>query len=106
MKKLVSLVILAVALCSIAAISATVTTKLARIQTDPNSSDDPLATAYFSQTTTVGEQTFEARWVSVSWKLKDTTKSVTVNGKTMLYAEVSQFVTAIADQEYAATLAK
>lgn len=106
MKKLIALLILAVALCSLAAVSATVTTKLARIQTDPNSSDDPMAIAYYASTTTIGEQTFDAPWVSVSWKLKDTTKSVTVNGKTMLYAEVSQFVTAIADQEYAASLAK
>ena len=107
MKKLTTLLLsLAVAsLLIAAAATATVTTKLARIQTDPNSGDDPVATAYFSQTTTVGEQTFEAPWVPVSWRIKDAAKSVTVGDKTLTYAEVSVFIVAIADQEYAAMLA-
>jgi P pilus assembly chaperone PapD len=107
MKKLITL-LLSIAVASLliaAAATATVETKLARIQTDPNSGDDPVATAYFSQTTTVGDQKFEAPWTSVSWRLKDTEKTVTVGDLTLAYAQVSQFVTAIADKEHAAMLA-
>ena len=102
MKQFITL-LLAVALATLlaAAVSVTVETKLARIQTDPNASDDPIAYAYFEQKTVVGDQTFVAPWVSVSWRLKDT-KTVTLGGTTMSYAEVSAFVTAIAEQEYAA----
>ena len=106
MKKL-ALLIASLALASLliaAAASATVTTRLVRIQTDPTSAD-ATATAYFERTTIVGEQTFVAPWVPVSWPI-NSQKTVTSAGKTLTYAEVSAFIVAIADQEYAAMPAK
>lgn len=82
----------------------TVTTKLARIQTDPNSGPDPIATAYFSKSTDVDGVIYEAPWVSVSWPLQSA-KTVTLNGVEYPYYLASQLVTAIADQEYAASQA-
>lgn len=78
----------------------TITTKLARIQTDPNASTDPVATAYFSKSTNVDGVVFEAPWTSVSWPLQSA-KTVTLNGVEYPYYLASQLVTAIADQEYA-----
>jgi hypothetical protein len=79
-----------------------VTTYLARIQTDP-SQPNAQATAFFATTTTIAGQTFDAPWQSVSWKLADTEKSVTVevDGQPLklTYAQVSAFVVAIAYQE-------
>lgn len=98
--KLVSLFILAASLFCLAASSPVVTNTLQRIQTDPQGAN-ATATAFYEQKTTIGEQTFVAPWVSVSWSLTSD-KTVTVSGTTLTYAQVSQFVTAIADQEYAA----
>lgn len=77
----------------------TVTTTLQRIQTDPQG-ESPIATAYFEQKTVIGEQTFVAPWTSVNWPL-NSNKTVTVNGITLTYAQVSAFVVAIATQEKA-----
>jgi hypothetical protein len=79
----------------------TVTVQLARIQTDPNASASPIATAFFSKTTTIDGQTFEAPWTSVSWPLAETGKSVIVDGITLTYAQVSQAVVAVAYAEKA-----
>lgn len=109
MKKIIAFALLFIAALAFAAdVAAPVTTtKLARIQTDPNS-PDPLtatATAYYETTTTIGGQVFTAPWVSVSWKLADTTKTVSIEweGKTITlpYAAVSLLVTAVADAEKA-----
>ncbi len=79
----------------------TVETYLFRIQTDPNASADPVGTAFFGEKTTVGDKVFKDDLASsVSWRLLDD-KTVTVSGKTLTYAEVSAFVTAIAYQEKA-----
>ena len=80
----------------------TVNVALARIQTDPNSGSDPIATAFFSKTTSIDGQNFEAPWTSVSWRLGDADKSITLGEKTLTYAEVSSFVVAIAYAEKAA----
>ena len=74
-------------------------TYLARIQTDPNSAN-PVATAFFGQKTTINGIDYEAPWSSVSWPLASQS-TITVNGVTLTYAEVSQFVVAIAYQEKA-----
>lgn len=81
----------------------TVTTNLARIQTDPQG-DVPIATAYFEQKTVIGDQTFVAPWTSVSWPLQSP-KTVTLNGVDYPYAFVSQLVVAIAYQERTAQTA-
>ena len=78
-----------------------VNTYLARIQTDPQG-DAPSATAFFGETTTLNGKTFEAVWQSVSWPLRGTDKSTTINGVTLTDAEVSAFVVAIAYREWAA----
>lgn len=80
--------------------SVTVTTKLARIQTEPNASDNPTATAYFSKATEVDGVVFNAPWESINWELKSS-KTVMLDGVEYPYYLVSQLVTAIADQEYA-----
>jgi hypothetical protein len=80
-------------------------TYLFRIQTDPNTS--PTATAFFGEKVTVGETTFKndiAR--TVNWNLTDQDQSITLGNKTLTYAEVSAFVTAIAYQELEAAIAK
>jgi hypothetical protein len=76
-----------------------VTTSLQRVQTDPQG-DNPVATAYFEQKTTINDQVFVAPWTSVSWPLMSD-KTVTVGDNTLTYAQVSAFVTAIAYQENA-----
>lgn len=78
----------------------TVEVSLARIQTDPNASADPVATAYFSKATTIDGQTFQAPWAPVSWSLQST-KTVVVDGVEYPYYLGSQIITAIAYQEYA-----
>lgn len=101
MKKLISF-ILAAAFASLlfaADVAApVVTTYLARVQTDP-STPNAQATAFFATTTEIAGQKFDAPWQSVTWKLADTEKSVTVEGVTMTYAQVSAFVVAIAYAE-------
>ena len=74
-------------------------TYLARIQTDPQG-DNPTATAFFGSTTTIDGINYEAPWTSVLWPL-NSPQTITVNGVTMTYAEVSAFVVAIAYQEKA-----
>jgi len=76
-----------------------ITTTLQRIQTDPQG-EAPIATAFFEKKTTIDGQVFVAPWTPVSWPLKSD-KTVTVDGLTYTYAEVSAAVTAIARQEYA-----
>lgn len=81
----------------------TVTQELYRIQTDPNASADPIATAYFSEVTTVNGTTFCKELASqVSWRLLGTDKTTTIGGVTLTDAQVSAFVTAIAYREQAA----
>lgn len=74
---------------------------LARIQTDPNAGAAPTATAFFGRVTTIDGVRYEAPWVSYSWPLAEAGKSVTVGGLTLSYAQVSQFVVAVAYQEKA-----
>ena len=77
----------------------TVNTSLARIQTDP-SGDNPIATAFFSKTTTIDGQEFNAPWSSVSWPLQSA-KLVTLDGVEYPYHLASRLVTAIAYAEKA-----
>jgi hypothetical protein len=77
--------------------TSTVNTYLARIQTDPQG-DNPQATAFFGQDTIVDGVTYSAPWTSVVWPLVSD-KTVTVDGLTLTYTQVSAFVTAIANQE-------
>lgn len=98
--KLVSLFILAASLFCLAASSPVVTNTLQRIQTDPQGAN-ATATAFFEQKTTIGEQVFVAPWIPVTWSLTSD-KKVTLDGQTLTYAQVSAFVVAIAEQEYAA----
>lgn len=74
-------------------------TFLARIQTDPQG-DAPVATAFFGSETTIDGVIYQAPWSSVAWPL-NSDKTVTVDGTTLTYAQVSAFVTAIAYQEKA-----
>jgi hypothetical protein len=78
-----------------------VTTTLQRIQTDPQG-ESPIATAFFEKKTTIDGQVFVSPWTTVQWPLLSD-KTVTVDGKTYTYAEVSAAVTAIAHQELAAS---
>lgn len=78
----------------------TISTSLARIQTDPNSSSDPIATAFFEKTTTVDGQAFVVPWTPVSWPLQSP-KTVVVDGVEYPYYLGSQIITAIAYQEFA-----
>jgi hypothetical protein len=80
-----------------------ITTTLQRIQTDPQG-EAPIATAFFEQKTVIDGQVFVAPWTPVSWPLRSE-KTVTVDGNTYTYAEVSAAVTAIAYQEYNETTA-
>lgn len=78
-------------------------TYLFRIQTDPNASASPVATAFFQTKTTVdGSEFISPQMQAVSWPLNEAGKSVTVAGKTLTYAEVSAAVVAIAYAEKAA----
>lgn len=82
----------------------TVEEYLFRIQTDPNASADPISTAFFGKKTTVDGDVFKNDMAkSVSWRLLDTESAVTVDGVTLTYAQVSQFVTAVAYQQKAAS---
>lgn len=73
-------------------------TKLARIQTDPPTG---AATAFFTEKTTINGETFVSpSWKSVNWPLTSQ-ETVTLDGLTLSYAEVSAFVVAIADRELA-----
>ena len=72
-------------------------TYLARIQTDPQG-DNPIATAFFGSTTTINGIAYQAPWTSVAWPLASNS-TITVDGVTLTYAQVSAFVTAIAYQE-------
>ena len=78
----------------------TTETFLARIQTDPTG-DNPTATAFFGSATTIDGVVYQAPWSSVNWPL-DSQSTVTVDGITLTYAQVSALVTAIAYQEKAA----
>lgn len=108
MKKslLASFLILAALALAADVAAPTTTTKLNRIITYPNVSADPVAVAYYETTVTVNGVTFASPEVSVSWRLADTEKAVTitVDGKelTLPYAVVSQLVVAVADKELAA----
>ena len=75
-------------------------TFLFRIQTDPNASASPTATAFFQTKTTVGGVDFiSPQMQAVTWPLNESGKTVAVNGKTLTYAEVSAAVVAIAYAE-------
>lgn len=77
-------------------------TYLYRIQTDPNASANPTATAFFGERVTVDDQVFDKPIASqVSWEL-GSTDTVTVGDRTLTYAEVSAFLVAIANQVHAA----
>ena len=80
-----------------------ITTTLQRVQTDPQG-EAPIATAFFEKKTIIDGQTYVAPWTQVTWPLKSD-KTVTVGDLTYTYAEVSAAVTAIAYQEYAASVA-
>jgi hypothetical protein len=75
-----------------------ITTQLARIQTDPNSSADPIATAFFETKLSIDGKLYsdDKGWSSVTWRLGDTTQTVMVGEKELTYAEVSAGVVAIA----------
>ena len=74
---------------------------LARIQTDPNASDTPTATAFFGTTATVNGITFEAPLAPISWPLQSP-KTVTLSDGTVLtYSQVSEGVVTIAYTEKA-----
>jgi len=73
-----------------------VETSLARIQTDPASG---VASAFFEEKTTINGQTFVSPWTSASWQLADQSKSVTIDGIALTYAQVSAAVVAIAYAE-------
>lgn len=84
---------------------ATITSYLFRIQTDPNASEDPTATAIYGDRVTVNGVEFRNDLAAeVSWRLHDT-KEVTFTAGgvtyTLPYYVVSAGVTAIADQEKA-----
>jgi len=72
-----------------------VETTLARIQTDPPTGT---ATAFFESRTVVAGVTLVSPWVGVSWSIVDDEQSVEVGGITLSYYQVSQAVTAIANQ--------
>lgn len=97
MKKPVLFFILFVALLSIGAASAPVVSEaLVRIQSEVTSG---AVTAYFEKSVVLDGVTYRQPWEAVSWNADAT--EVTVNGKTMSYGEVMQFVVAIANQERA-----
>jgi hypothetical protein len=77
----------------------TTNTFLARIQTDPRG-DNSVAEAFFGRETTIDNLTFQAPWTSVSWPL-NSTKIITVDGTALSYAQVTEFLKAIAFQEKA-----
>lgn len=93
-KKIIILVLGAVALLGVAAVSVTPSEKLVRIQAETETGD---VQAFFETSVVIGDKTFTQPWESVSWNSSD--KTVTVNGETKTYAQVMQFVVAIAQQE-------
>lgn len=72
------------------------TEQLVRIQSEVATGD---VIAFFEKSVVIEGVTYAQPWQSVSWNNSD--KTVTVNGVTMTYAEVMQFVVAIANQEWA-----
>lgn len=98
--KIVSVLLaLAASALLVAAVSVTPYENLVRIQSETQTGD---VTAFFESGVIVDSVKYpnSAGWESVSWN--NGTKTVTVGGKTMTYAEVMQFVVAIAQQERAA----
>ena len=73
-------------------------TFLYRIQTDPNASENPTATAFFQTKTTVEDEVFLGSLKEVTWPLVSD-KTVTVGELTLPYSTVSALVTAIVHQE-------
>ena len=106
MKKHNHLLVLAVILAAfgfasrLLAADPTVTETLVRIQAEVVSGD---VTAFFEKSVVINGTTYKQPWESVGWNSSVTT--VTVNGTTMTYGQVMQFVAAIANQERAAKLA-
>lgn len=85
------------AFASVASAAEPVTsTALVRIQAEVSTGD---VTAFFEKSVTFDGVTYKQPWESVSWNASD--KTVKVGTKTMTYAEVMQFVAAIAVQEKA-----
>lgn len=94
MKNIISLMFAAV--LATTAFAQTPTESLKRIQAEVPTGD---VQAFFEKSVTVGGTTFRQPWEPVWWNYSS--KTVTVDGKTMTYAEVMQFVVAIANQEWA-----
>lgn len=97
--KLLRLLSLAAAL-SLAAIAQSPapapTEQLVRIQSEVASGD---VTAFFETSVTVDGVVYRKPWQSVSWNASS--KTVTVDGRTLTYSEVMRLVRAIAEQERA-----
>lgn len=94
--KILILALGVVALLGVAATTVTPYENLIRIQSEVRSGD---VQAFFESGVTVNGVNYpDAKgWQSVSWN--SSTKTVTVGGETKTYAEVMQFVVAIAQQE-------
>lgn len=73
------------------------TEQLVRIQSEGASGD---VTAFFETSVTVDGIVYRKPWQSVSWNASS--KTVTVDGRTLTYSEVMRLVVAIAAQERAA----
>lgn len=78
----------------------TATESLVRIQSEVQTGD---VTAFFEKSVTIESVVYKQPWESVAWN--SSAKTVTVAGETKTYAEVMQFVVAIAQQERAEQLA-
>ncbi len=75
---------------------------LFRIQTDPNASENPIATAYFKEDTTIDDKVFvNPVLTEVSWPLLSGKTVELPDGTILTYLQISQGVTAIAYQEKA-----
>ena len=100
--KLINLLLVGLlAFASVASAADPVTsTALVRIQAEVSTGD---VTAFFEKSVTFDGVTYKQPWESVSWNASE--KTVKVGTKTMTYAEVMQFVAAIAAQEKAAKAA-
>lgn len=72
------------------------TEQLVRIQSEVASGD---VTAFFEISVTVDGVVYRKPWQSVSWNASS--KTVTVDGRTLTYSEVMRLVVAIAAQERA-----
>lgn len=98
MKTKLLLIVALLGFCSVASAADPVSsTALVRIQAEVSTGD---VTAFFEKSVVVEGVTYKQPWESVSWNSSD--KTVKVGTKTMTYAEVMQFVAAIAAQEKAA----